>query len=201
MVTSAQLAFTQSPISSLLPSVGNTVTVKLDDSNYVTWNFQIELLLEGNGIMGFLGDSIPCPAQHTAIETGTSIVIDNSSVTDAYKMKIDLQNIKKWAESIDFYLQMIKDSRDQLAVIGVNMSDEDIFIVALKGLPPEYNTIEAVIRGRKNLVSLKELRSQLKAEEATFEEGFKQPLMTAMYANSSGSMYESGETSGTKPSS
>ncbi|TQE13469.1 hypothetical protein C1H46_001036 [Malus baccata] len=95
-------------------------------------------------------------------------------------MKIDLQNIKKWAESIDFYLQMIKDSRDQLAIIGVNMSDEDIVIIALKGLPPEYNTIEAVIKGRKNLVSLKELRSQLKAEEATFEKGFKQPLMTAM---------------------
>ncbi|KAM1135223.1 hypothetical protein TB2_044217 [Malus domestica] len=78
------------------------------------------------------------------------------------------------------------------------MSDEDIVIVALRGLPPEYNTIKAVIRGRENLVSLKELRSQLKAEETTLEKGFKQPLMTAMYANHSSSMYESGGTSGAK---
>ncbi|KAM3016398.1 hypothetical protein FF2_000425 [Malus domestica] len=216
MVTTAQLALTQSPISSLIPSVGNTVTVKLDDSNYVTWNFQIELLLEGNGIMGFLDDFIPCLAQYNAIETATSTVFDNSSVTDVYKvwkihdralmtlitatlspaalscvigcqsakemwvnlkerfcsmtrtsivqLKIDLQNIKKRAESIDLYLQMIKDSRNQLAAVGVNMSDEDIVIVALRGLPPEYNIIKVVIRGRENLVSLKELRSQLKAE-------------------------------------
>ncbi|KAM1891463.1 hypothetical protein ACFX14_034747 [Malus domestica] len=60
MVISTQLALTQSPISSLIPTVGNTVTVKLDDSNYVTWNFQMELLLDGNGIFGFLDGSIPC---------------------------------------------------------------------------------------------------------------------------------------------
>ncbi|KAL6283487.1 hypothetical protein ACE6H2_014416 [Prunus campanulata] len=63
MVTAAQLALTQSPIYSLIPSVGNTVTVKLDDSNFVTWNFQMGLLLEGNGILGFLDGSVPCPPQ------------------------------------------------------------------------------------------------------------------------------------------
>lgn len=36
---------TQLPIASLIPSVGNIVTVKLDDSNYVNSNFQMELLL------------------------------------------------------------------------------------------------------------------------------------------------------------
>lgn len=40
-------------------------------------------------------------------------------------------------------------------------------IVALRGLPSYYNTTKAVIQGRENLVSIKELRSQLKAEEAT----------------------------------
>ncbi|KAM1109218.1 hypothetical protein TB1_008081 [Malus domestica] len=250
MVTTAQLALTQSPISSLIPSVGNTVTVKLDDSNYITWNFQLDLLLEGNGIMGFLDGSIPCPEKYMTTEDGP--VINRVVITDAYKvwkihdkalmtlitailspaalssvigcqsskemwinlkerfssmtrtsivqMKIDLQNIKKWAESIDLYLQRIKYCRDQLAAVGVAIPNEDIVIVALRGLPTEYNTIKAVIRGRENLVSLQELRSQLKAEEATLEESLKQPLMAAMYANRSGSIHEFGRSSGTKSS-
>ncbi|KAM1941073.1 hypothetical protein ACFX13_028698 [Malus domestica] len=247
MVTVAQLALTQSPISSLIPSVGNTVTVKLDDSNYVTWNFQMGLLLEGNGIFGFVDGSIPCPDKYPSSDSEDEIVLHSHTVTDDYKvwkihdkalmtlitatlstaaiscvigccssqemwsnlrerfsnmtrtsivqMKIDLQNIKKGSESIDLYLQRIKDCRDQLAAVGVHISDEDIVIVALKGLPPEFNTIKAVIRGRENLVSLKELRSQLKAEEATLEEVIKQaPIMSAMYA--SNSIYDVGGSSG-----
>lgn len=51
--------------------------------------------------------------------------------TSIVQMKIDLQNIKNGPESIDVYLQPIKDCRDQLAVVGVLISDEDIVIVAL----------------------------------------------------------------------
>lgn len=163
--------------------MGNTVTVKLDDSNYVTWNFQINLLLEGNGIVGFVNGTVPCPAKFDALDSAEGDVNDTASVSDAYKiwkihdkalmtliaatlspsalsciigcqsskemwnnlrerfasvtrttivqMKIDLQNIKKGPESIDHYLQRIKDFRDQLAVVGVSISDEDIAIVAL----------------------------------------------------------------------
>ncbi|KAM0958955.1 hypothetical protein ACFX2C_024187 [Malus domestica] len=247
MVTVAQLALTQSPISSLIPSVGNTVTVKLDDSNYVTWNFQMGLLLEGNGIFGFVDGSIPCPDKYHDSDSEDETVTNSHHITDDYKvwkihdkalmtlitatlstaalscvigcqssqemwnnlrerfsnmtrtsivqMKIDMQNIKKGSESIDLYLQQIKDCRDQLAAVGVFISDEDIVIVALKGLPNEFNTIKAVIRGRENLVSLKELRSQLKAEEATLDEVIKQaPIMSAMYA--SNSVYDAGGSSG-----
>lgn len=247
MVTSAQLALTQSPISSLIPSVGNIVTVKLDDPNYVTWNFQMELLLDGNGIRGFVDGSIPCPPKFTESDSEGEIVEDIPVVSDAYKiwtiddkalmtlvtatlsttalscvigcliwtnlrarfpnltrssivqLKIDLQNIKKGPKSIDDYLKRIKDDRDQLAAAGVVMCDEDVVIVALGGLPPEYNTIKAVIRGRESLVSLTELRSQLKAEESTLDETAKQvPLMSAMLAQSSGSVFDAGNSFGTK---
>ncbi|KAM2094756.1 hypothetical protein ACFX1R_018657 [Malus domestica] len=79
--------------------------------------------------------------------------------TSIVQMKIDLQNIKKGAESIDLYLHRIKDCRDQLAAVGVAIPDEDIVIVAIRGLPTKYNTIKAVIRGRENLMSLQKLRS------------------------------------------
>lgn len=175
MVTFVELALTQSPISLLIPSVGNTVTVKLDDYNYVTWKFQLELLLNENRILGFLDGSIPYP--HNS-EFDTKTVVNEIAMSDAYKiqkihdkalmtliiatlsyvirctcskqkwtnlcerftnmtrtnivqMKIDLQNIKKGYESIDDYLQRIKDARDQLATVGVAISDGDIIIVAL----------------------------------------------------------------------
>lgn len=96
-------------------------------------------------------------------------------------MKIDLQNIKGGPENIDQYLQQIKDFRHQLVAVGVTMSGEDIVIVAMRGLPSEYNTIKAVIRGRENLVSLTKLRSHCKAEKSTINEATKQvPLMVAM---------------------
>lgn len=209
MVIVAQLALTQSSISSLIPSVGNTVTVKLDDSNYITWNFQMELLLDGNGILGFVTGSIPCPNKYVEFDSANETVENPPVIADAFKvwkihgkalmtlitatlstaalsciigcqtsremwtnlkerfsnmtrssivqMKIDLQNIKKGSESIDLYLQRIKDCRDQLAAVGVLISNKDIVIVALRGLRSEYNTIKAVIRGRENLVCLKEL--------------------------------------------
>ncbi|TQD81581.1 hypothetical protein C1H46_032819 [Malus baccata] len=86
MVTAAQLALTQSPISSLIPSVGNTVIAKLDDSNYVTWNFQISLLLERSGIMGFIDGSIPCPQKYIELESDDESIVNNSPLTDAYKV-------------------------------------------------------------------------------------------------------------------
>lgn len=86
MVTVAQLALTQSPISSLIPNVGNTVTVKLDDSNYVTWNFQMGLLLEGNGIFGFVDGSIPCPDKYHGSDSEEETVTNPHNVIDDYKV-------------------------------------------------------------------------------------------------------------------
>ncbi|CAB4261550.1 unnamed protein product [Prunus armeniaca] len=105
------------------------------------------------------------------------------------------ENIKKGPESIDHYLQKIKDSNDQLSAVGVDISDEDITILTLKGLPAEYNTIKAIIHGRESVLSMKELRSQLKAEESTLEESARQiPLLSAMAATPpvSGSVPPSG---------
>ncbi|CAB4265426.1 unnamed protein product [Prunus armeniaca] len=94
--------------------------------------------------------------------------------------------MKKGLESIDQYLQKIKDSRDPLSAVGVPISDEDVVILALKGLPSDYN-IKAIIRGRENVISLKEFQSQLKAEEATIEETFRQiPFMSAIAATHMG---------------
>ena len=79
-------------------------------------------------------------------------------------MKSELQNIKKWPNSISQYLQRIKEASDYLAAAGVHFEDDDIVILTLNGLSGEYNTIRSIIRGRENVISLKDLRSQLFAE-------------------------------------
>ncbi|KAB2637292.1 hypothetical protein D8674_027826 [Pyrus ussuriensis x Pyrus communis] len=79
MVTASQLQILQSPIASLISSVSSSVNVKLDETNYLAWHFQMQLLLEGHSIIGFVDGSIPCPAQfsqdssdHSAISSGDS---------------------------------------------------------------------------------------------------------------------------------
>ncbi|KAM2012136.1 hypothetical protein ACFX1T_024034 [Malus domestica] len=94
-----------------------------------------------------------------------------STVTKAsiFQLKTELQNIKKGTESISQYLQRVKDARDHLAAAGVSFDDDDIIIITLKWLPSEYNTFRTVIRRRDNVISLKDFRAQLLAEEAVIE--------------------------------
>ncbi|XP_070662208.1 uncharacterized protein [Malus domestica] len=183
MVNPNQLALTQLPISSLIMSVGNIVTVKLDNSNYVTWNFQMDLLLEGNGIIGFVDGSISCPKKFEDNNYVAGTVDITPVISDAYKIWKIHDKALMTLIAATLSTSRIKDSKDQLVAIGVTISDEDIVIMALRGLPSKYHTIKVVIRGRESLVSLKELISQLKAEESTLDEVHKQiPLMSAMYA-------------------
>ncbi|CAN6721051.1 unnamed protein product [Malus baccata var. baccata] len=65
MVTASQLQILQSPITSLISTVSTSVTVKLDETNYLVWHFQMQLLLEGHGILGFVDGSNPCPIRFT----------------------------------------------------------------------------------------------------------------------------------------
>ncbi|CAN6705905.1 unnamed protein product [Malus baccata var. baccata] len=163
MVTADQLMIVQSPITGLISTISTSVTVKLDDSNYLTWSFQITLLFESHGIMGFVDGSRKCPLRFDDDYTSEGIE------TDGYL----LQNIKKGSESVSVYLQKIKDARDHLAAAGVHFDDDDIIILALKGLPAEFNTFRCVIRGRDNTISLKDFRSQLLAEETTIGQAFE----------------------------
>ncbi|KAM1603963.1 hypothetical protein ACFX1Z_030502 [Malus domestica] len=218
MITANQLQILQSPITNLIASVSNSVTVKLDDSDYLQWHFQLQLMLEGYGIMGFVdGTNVSysvffiwiCKMHDRAFMQLLTVTLSSSAIscaigstssrdlwirlqeqfstisrTSIFQMKVDLQNIKK--------------ARDFLAAAGVISADEDIVILALNGLPVEYNTFRCVIRGRENVISFKEFRSQLLAEEVTIENTASMPFMSAMMTknNSQGSQsYDVGNSS------
>ncbi|KAM1485161.1 hypothetical protein ACFXTO_037132 [Malus domestica] len=231
MVTASQLQILQSPIASLISSVSSSVNVKLDETNYLAWHFQMELLLEGHSIIGFVDGSIPCPDQFcqelsggsttrvqsddyrvwkmhdkalmqlitaTLSPAGISCAIGSSSSkelwtrlkeqfstitrTSIFQLKSELQNIKKGNDSITVYLQKIKEARDLLSAAGVFFDDDDMVILTLNGLPADFNTIRSVIRGRETVISLKDLRSQLLAEEALIETIPASPVLSALMA-------------------
>jgi len=83
MVAASQLQLLQSPITALISSISTSVNVKLDESNYLNWNFQMQLLLESNGIMGYVAGLLPCPPQHCSISDKSGIT-SSSSQTDEY---------------------------------------------------------------------------------------------------------------------
>lgn len=97
-------------------------------------------------------------------------------------MKSELQNIKKGINSISLYLQSIKEARDYMFTVGVQFDEDDIVILTLNGLSSEYNTLRLIIRCRENVISMKDLRSQLLAEEAMVEIVPMTPFLSTMVA-------------------
>nr|XP_028945681.1 uncharacterized protein LOC114820008 [Malus domestica] len=197
MVTT-QLQILQSPITSLISSVSSSISVKLDDSNYLTWHFQMELLLEGHdlemhdrALMQLITATLSPTAISCAIGSTSArdlwvrLKEQFSIVTRAtiFQMKSELQNIKKGTYSISLYLQRIKEARDYLAAVGVLFADDDIVILTLNGLSSEYNTLRSIIRGRENVISMKNLRSQLLVEEAMLANVPVTPFLSAMVAS------------------
>jgi len=60
--------------------------------------------------------------------------------------------------------------------------DDDIVVLALNGLPSDYNTFQCMVCGRDNVLSLKDFRSQLLAQEATLEQTYSASFVPAMMA-------------------
>ncbi|TQD97499.1 hypothetical protein C1H46_016900 [Malus baccata] len=71
------------------------------------------------------------------------------SRTTIFQMKSNLQTIQKGpgSDTVTQYLHRIKEARNYLSAAAVYNTDEDIIILSLKGLPPEYNIFRCVIRG------------------------------------------------------
>lgn len=102
---------------------------------------------------------IGCSNSH---EIWTNLKDKFSIITKAsiFQLKTKLQNIKKGFETVSQCLQRIKDTRDHFSAAGVSSDDDDIIILALKGLPADYNSFRIVIRGRENVISLNDFRAQ-----------------------------------------
>ncbi|KAM1035416.1 hypothetical protein ACFX13_039389 [Malus domestica] len=171
MVTAAQLQLLHSPIVSLIPSVSSSTCVKLDELNYLQWHFLMKMMLQGHGIMGFIDRSNPCPPQNVATSTPSVITSESSAKPELDEFKVwkmhdhALMLLLTATLSSSAISCVIGKARDGLSIFGVTFPDEDFVVFALNGLPPKYNTFKCVLRGRENIISLKDFRAQLLAEE------------------------------------
>jgi hypothetical protein len=109
----------------------------------------------------------------------------DSNKQNIMQLKANLQRIKKGNDFIEKYLEKIKDARDALSTVGVQMADEDIVVSTLEGLPVEYIPIKTIIRTQASC-SMQNLKTLLKAAEYDLDlvhhSSSSHPL-TAMVAN------------------
>jgi hypothetical protein len=63
------------------------------------------------------------------------------------------------------YLVRVKEIRDKLGSVGVNIDDEDLLHVVLKGLPADYDPFCSAMRTRERVICCEELHVLLTSEE------------------------------------
>ena len=80
-------------------------------------------------------------------------------------LKLKLQSIKKGNESINSYLQRIKNTRDKLSAVGVLVDNEELLHMVLKGLPKEFAPFASTIRTRDDSMSFEKLSVLLQTKE------------------------------------
>ena len=69
------------------------------------------------------------------------------SRTYVLSLKAELDRVKKSStETMNVYLDHVKEIKDKLGSVGVNVDDEDLLHVVLKGLPPEYDPFCSAMR-------------------------------------------------------
>ncbi|CAL8075067.1 unnamed protein product [Prunus armeniaca] len=158
----------------------------------------MQILLESHGILGFIDGSRKCPTQFDEDSDVASVETDSHQIWkmhDRALMQLLIETLSSTAISyvIGYYREgfitclpiFAKDKRcsRSSSTASVSFEDDNIVILALNGLPSDYNTFRCMVRGRENVLSLKDFRSQLIAEEATLEQtNSASPFVSTMMA-------------------
>ncbi|CAN6567966.1 unnamed protein product [Malus baccata var. baccata] len=211
------------------------LTIKLNDDNFIKWNFQFCYVLRGYDLFDhFIGEYV-CPPKYvlsltlgvttevttayktwvkadmallslliatlsndameyvvgckTAHEACTALHDRYISVSSASvnHLKVELHTIQKGSDNVDKYLLRLKTIKDKLLAAGEKITDNDIVIAALTGLPTDFDMIRTVILARDTPISLKEFMAQLLGVEKSLENRMQSMVqsMAAMYINGS----------------
>jgi hypothetical protein len=54
----------------LLSNISNLILVKLDNSNFIVWKYQITSILEAYSLLEFIDGSLPCPEKFLRVGLG-----------------------------------------------------------------------------------------------------------------------------------
>uniref|UniRef100_A0A2N9J786 Retrotransposon Copia-like N-terminal domain-containing protein n=1 Tax=Fagus sylvatica TaxID=28930 RepID=A0A2N9J786_FAGSY len=128
--------------------------------------------------------------QTTASRIWKIIVNRYTSVSQSsiVNFKRELNSIKKNSDSVTEYLQKIKEARDKLVSIGVNIDDEEILHIVLHGLSTDFHSFTSAMLTKNEPVRFEELHTLMKTEEDLLKsaaDNFKELTHMAMAANKS----------------
>ncbi|XP_070677940.1 uncharacterized protein [Malus domestica] len=145
------------------------LTIKLKDDNFAKWAFQFKAVLKGYKLFGHFDGTDVCPSKFIittdlgVTEEVTKAYIDWES-TDMALLSLFLATL---SDEVMEYVLGCKNAheawvnlvdREQLSVVGEYISDNDVIITGLVGLPKEYAIIRIVIRARESSITLKSLK-------------------------------------------
>ncbi|KAM2659497.1 hypothetical protein EV2_022058 [Malus domestica] len=189
------------------------ITIRLREDNFAKLAFQFQSILRGYKLFDHFDGSTPCPTKFVispntsvtkeitveyleweAIDMALLSLLLATLIDEAMKvnhLKIELHTIQKGSDTIDKYLLRLKHIREQLSAAGEMVSDNDIMIAGLAGLPKEYEVIRIVILARESILTLKEFRALLLSVEREIE-----GELNAITQNLS-ALYVQGSSSGT----
>ena len=87
------------------------------------------------------------------------------SQTHVLTLKGELDRIQKKNESMSAFLDRVKELKDKLSAVGVEVDDDEPLHVVLKGLPPEYDAFCYAMHTKDRSISCEELHVLLTFEE------------------------------------
>uniref|UniRef100_A0A2N9J670 Integrase catalytic domain-containing protein n=1 Tax=Fagus sylvatica TaxID=28930 RepID=A0A2N9J670_FAGSY len=109
---------------------------------------------------------------HSAQEVWSTLETRFTSTARAnvLNLKLELQSVKKGSDSISAYMQRVKTARDKLSAVGVQIDDEEMLHMVLKGLPKDYSSFNSAIRTRDDSLTFEKLSVLLQTEELSINE-------------------------------
>ena len=112
---------------------------------------------------------VGCSTSKDIRDTLEKHYLSNTRV-NVVNLKSELQTIsKKAGESINSYIQRIKELKDKLFNVSILIDYEDLIIYTTNGLPSEYNTFRTSMCTKSTSVSFEELHVLLISEESAIE--------------------------------
>uniref|UniRef100_A0A803P8J1 Integrase catalytic domain-containing protein n=1 Tax=Cannabis sativa TaxID=3483 RepID=A0A803P8J1_CANSA len=172
-------------------SFSHSLSIKLDEHNYLPWKHQVLASIKGSRLQMFL-DATRIPPEF--LSTDDEINTVNSAYEDweqqdnllealsEYYTALNSANIglyktqlrnTKMTGSLNDYLLKIKGIIDLLATIGHKQSSQDHIEAIFNGLPPEYDVFATSVTTRKESYSVAEIEALLMVQSVRIEKNTK----------------------------
>ena len=98
-------------------------------------------------------------------------------------LKLELQSVKKGNDSINAYMQRVKTARDKFSAVGVQIDDEEMLHMILKGLPKEYSSFNFAIRTKDDSLTFEKLSVLFQTEKISINESSNINTTLAMFVS------------------